>query len=135
MKRIYSCYDEQIIDKLKVAASDRGFVSLSNFQKYCTLLYVGLQSDNEIEDSKTNMGALLSVMKLHLRTMDVDTTFIVSSLVPEKDWASLSRGQKITLSLQLKKYIESHSDNFQFTGKILPGRIKQYKKIRQMNVR
>ena len=129
MKRIYSCYEEQIIDKLKLAAAERGFVSLSNFQKYCTLLYARLPSDIETENDKTNMDALLSLMKQRLINMDKSTTFIVSSLIPEKEWTSLNRGQKITLSIQLKKFIATHNNVFAFTGKVLPGRIKQYKKI------
>ncbi|HQO41655.1 MAG TPA: hypothetical protein PLY12_01450 [Bacillota bacterium] len=117
MNRIYSSYSEdeqKIIEKL---AAEQGF-TLSAFQKYCVMLYANEQGN------VSPINELIDKMKSRLEEMEPNKPFIVSSLLPD-EWPSLSRNDKMTISLSLKKYIQDHSTEFKINKKIRSN-INQY---------
>lgn len=117
MKRIYSNYSDEEYQIIKKLAEAQGF-TLSAFQKYCVMLLA------EQKGESTSISELIEKMYQKLDTMEIGNTFIVSSLLPD-EWFTLSRNDKMTISLALKKYVDRNSDKFRVDKKIRSN-INQY---------
>jgi len=117
--RIYSNYNEKEYE-LMVEASKKVGLSLSAYQKYCSLL--GLNNTNNFL-----MPDLIQEMLSCLNSLKQGVPFIVSSLLPEK-WVSLTRSQKISLSKQLANEIKASPSVYKKIG-ILNGSTSQYIKL------
>jgi len=117
--RIYSNYNEKEY-ALMVEASKQVGLSLSAYQKYCSLL--GLNNANTFLQPD-----LIQEMLACLKSFERGVPFIVSSLLPEK-WVALTRSQKITLSKQLANEIKSNPSLYKKIG-VLNGSTSQYIKL------
>jgi len=117
--RIYSNYSENEYE-LMVEASKKVGLSLSAYQKYSSLL--GLNNANTFL-----LPDLIQEMLSCLECFKQEVPFIVSSLLPEK-WVSLTRSQKITLSIQLANKIKANTSVYKRIG-VLNGSTSQYIKL------
>lgn len=117
--RIYSNYSEEEYE-LMVEASKQVGLSLSAYQKYCSLL--GLSNTNTFL-----LTDLTQEMFSCLKSFEQGIPFIVSSLLPSK-WITLTRSQKITLSKKLSNEIKSNPSVYNKIG-VLNGSISQYIKL------
>lgn len=117
--RAYSNYSNQELMLLRQESEAKG-ISISAYQKYCTLLSLNLKKDN-----KADIAALISKMKSHLSRKKPGDLFIVSSLLDDVEWNSLVRGEKITLAKTLKKIVEENPHKYSVYS-VLPGKINQY---------
>ncbi len=125
MKRVYTSYSETELEAIKKTSREWG-MDITSFLKYCVLLQIGLKDKQDIKKDKIDLDDLTEQMKKKLRKMKAGETFIVSALFSPQDWTSLSRSQKITLSLRLKDIIESDSNRFEVAG-LIRKTIKQYR--------
>lgn len=119
MSRIYSNYDDIEMDRIKEVAEELGFSS-SSFQKYCVMLYIGDRNNN------VPIINLQNEMIGKLNTMEQDTTFIVSALLPEK-WPGLSRSEKMQLAKFLSSYVKKHAKEYEKYS-VVSGKTTEYKK-------
>ena len=117
MKRIYSNYSDEEYEIIQNLAQEQGF-TLSSFQKYCVMMTAN-NSGNQ-----TTVSVLIDKMHTVLDAFEKDKPFIVSSLLPD-EWPNLSRNDKMTISLALKKYVDEHSSEFRINKKIRSN-INQY---------
>lgn len=124
MGRIYSNYDDKEMDRIKEVADELGF-SASSFQKYCVMLYIGDRNNN------VPIINLQNEMIGKLTTMEQDTTFIVSALLPEK-WPSLSRSEKMQLAKFLSSYVKKHAKEYEKHSAV-SGKTTKYKKKKLCN--
>ncbi len=122
--RIYSNY----LDSEKVAIETEALscgMSLSCFQKYCTLLYVN--RDPNMRNNGSPIPVLIKEMDKALVNLPNGTEFIISSLFPPEQWSNLSPSEKRTLAGVLKSKVTNS------TGYIIighkRGKINHYKKI------
>ncbi len=120
MSRIYSNYEEHEFESVKRRAEELGF-SASSFQKYCVMLYLGDRTNTiPIVDLQEELVKVLE-------EMEIDKTFIVSALFPDK-WASFSRSTKMQLAKYLASYVNKHPEKFIVAEKV-NGTINKYKKV------
>lgn len=117
MKRIYSNYSDEEYELIQSLSNEQGF-TLSSFQKYCVMMTVNKRGN------QTTVSVLIEKMHNVLETFEKGKPFIVSSLLPD-EWPSLSRNDKMTISLALKKYIDEHPSEFKINKKIRSN-INQY---------
>ncbi len=123
MKRIYSNYSEDEFEQISKHAEAAG-MTVSAFCKYAVLEKV----TGTVENSPSHV---VKELYQKLQIMEPEECFIVSDLFPEI-WSSLSRSEKNTIAKQLAKYVRENSNVFVINN-ILPGKITQYKKIKQKN--
>ena len=121
MRRIYSNYSEDEFEQISEYAKAAGMTT-SAFCKYAVLEKV----NGTIKNSPSNV---VKELYQKLQIMEPEECFIVSDLFPEI-WSSLSRSEKNTIAKQLAKYVRENSDMF-VINQVLPGKINQYKKIKQ----
>lgn len=121
MKRIYSNYSDEEYEKIKMGSEAYG-MSMSAFQKYCTNYF--FKNDN---GKYIDYIELVNMMKDNLNTRE-EGEFVVSALFPCTLWFSLTKSQQNTMSMQLKKIVESNPDKFEYTG-IKIHNTKQYRKL------
>ena len=119
MKRIYSNYSEEEYQLMLDASTQMG-ISLSAYQKYCSLLR--LKTTNTFSSPD-----LIQKLLDSLKNFDKGVPFVVASLLPDK-WVSLTRSQKITLSKKLSKEIKANPCLYKKVG-VLNGNISQYIKL------
>ncbi len=119
MRRIYSNYSEEEYQLMIDASAEMG-ISLSAYQKYCSLLR--LKRTNTFPSPDLIQDLLDS-----LKNFDKGVPFIVASLLPDK-WVSLTRSQKITLSKRLSKEVKENPTSYKKVGE-LNGNISQYIKL------
>lgn len=117
--RIYSNYSEEEYNLIVKESKEMG-LSLSAYQKYCSLLRLDRNNNTPLPD-------LISEMFDSLSKFECDTPFIVASLLPDK-WVSLSRSQKITLSKKLSNEIKKNPSNYKKIGTV-NGTTSQYMKF------
>ena len=119
MPRIYSNYSDDDYDMVTSLAKELGFSS-SAFQHYCVMLYADKRGNT------SPLNKLINTMLQTLNEMPNDTTFIVSSLVPE-EWAGLSRSDKMSLAKQLSLFIKNNPTEYE-KAKIVKGKTTLYRK-------
>ena len=117
MNRIYSNYSSEEYQIIQNLAKEQGF-TLSAFQKYCVMMTANQRGN------QTTVSTLIGKMHKVLESFKKGKPFIVSSLLPD-EWPSLSRNDKMTISLALKKYIDEHPSEFKINKKIRSN-INQY---------
>lgn len=120
MGRIYSNYEEQELENVKIAAEELGF-SMSAFQRYCVLLYLG----NRV--NAVPLCELQDQMLEELKKREGGSTFIVSALFPN-EWAGFSRSTKMQLAKFLSKHVKKHPEKYIVVEKV-NGTTNKYKKI------
>lgn len=117
MKRIYSNYSDEEYEIIQRLSEEQGF-SLSSFQKYCVMIAANNHGN------QTTVSTLIDKMYKVLENYEKEKPFIVSALLPD-EWPTLSRNDKMTISLALKKYVDNHSNEFKICQKIRSN-INQY---------
>lgn len=116
--RVYSNYSQSEEKVIATAAQNLGF-SLSAFQHYCVMLYVG---GGKVVPK---LNVLTQTMFRNLNSRKRGETFIVSALLPD-EWPDLSRSDKMTLSKQLSRHIKANQN--QYDIKREEGKTTVYKK-------
>ena len=117
MKRIYSNYSDEEYEIIQKLSKEQGF-TLSAFQKYCVMMTVNKRGN------QTTVSVLIDKMHKVLDSYEKGKPFIVSTLLPD-EWSGLTRNDKMTISLALKKYIDEHPNEFKVDKKIRSN-INQY---------
>jgi hypothetical protein len=121
MRRIYSNYTDEEYKAIEAIANKTGMT----ISAYCKAMVM------EKVSGKADYSSANLVKTLHkkLRSLEVDSVFIVSDLYSDEVWSTLSRSEKNTISKQLAKTVRENKDLY-IVNEILPGKITQYKKIR-----
>ena len=123
--RIYTYFDNSTELPLVQKTADELGISLPQFLKYCTLLYV--HKDEATRTSTIPMHQLLSKMSNGIDSLSAGTTFIVSSLFEPNEWANLTRSEKRALGCELKKSAETDK-RYELTSQ-KRGTINQYRRL------
>lgn len=123
--RIYSNYLDSEKDAIETEALSCG-MSLSCFQKYCTLLYINI--DPYTRNNVLPISALIKDMEKALSNLPHGTEFIISSLFPPEQWSNLSPSEKRTLAGVLKSKVVRDSTGYTIIGH-KRGKINHYKKL------
>lgn len=125
MITIDSTYSDDEFKALQEYSQKAGF-SLSEFQKYMSLLYLDLRpSDLTIDDLKYNN--LKKELDDRLNKIAPSKTFIVSSLLPDK-WVYLNRNEKRKLSNYLSKKVKDDPSQYNKISQL--GSTNLYKKLK-----
>ena len=125
-KRINSYYDDNLEMPLSTQAASELGISLSQLQKYATLLYV--RKDPSTRHNSLSMTSLMATMNAALKNLTPGSKFIASSLFDPAVWTNLSRAEKREISSALKERIDS-DPAFRLAKKIQRGKINEYEKI------
>ena len=125
-KRVYSYYDDHSeMPLITQAASDLG-ISVSQFQKYATLLYV--KKDPSLRNNALPMTTLMTTMNTALNNLKPGAKFITSSLFDPSVWTNMSRAEKREISAAVKDRVDS-DPAFRLAKKIQRGKINEYEKL------
>ena len=120
MPRIYTSYSDEEFFLIKQRSESIG-MSMSSYQKYCTLLTTSSPASN---NQPVDIAPLIQTMTKNLSEKKPGDLFIVSSLLPN-EWPTLSKRIKNTLSQNLKRIIANNPEKYAINA-VLSGKINQY---------
>lgn len=103
MKRIYTYYSDEEFEKISNKSISLG---ITPAQLVKSIVLENLTTFN-FSKNIIDMKAIIDEMENNFYTIEDGKQFVVSDLVNADRWKKLTRSQKMTVSLQLKKLAES----------------------------